>query len=106
MRTSEALSNLEITCPTGRVYILEIFYLSEGLAFNDFVRTYYSIFFYSLFLLSWFSESQNRTKTNMRKCLRYICLRYFKEQLYDDYKRDNYYSLCPLFFIKFLFSTK
>ena len=44
MWKSKALSNLELTCPTGQVYILEVFYLSEGLPFNDFVKMYYSIF--------------------------------------------------------------
>ena len=41
---SKAFSNLEITRPTRRVYILKVFYLSEGLTFNNFVKTYYSIF--------------------------------------------------------------
>ena len=43
VQTSKALSNLGFTGLTGQVYILEVFYLFEGLAFNDFVKTY-SIF--------------------------------------------------------------
>ena len=39
--TSKALTDLEFTC-AGRVYFLEVFYLSEGSAY-DFVKMYYSI---------------------------------------------------------------
>ena len=55
MPTSKALSNLEFTGLTGQVYILQVFYLFEGLAFNDFVETY-SIFSLVYFYFHGFLE--------------------------------------------------
>ena len=41
MWTSKALSNLQFTGETERAYILEVFYLSEGLAFIIFSIVYF-----------------------------------------------------------------
>ena len=68
MRTSKALWNLKFTRPTGRVYILEVFYLSEGLAFNDFVKTHYSNFSIVYFSFHGFLKvkiEQRQTRENV-----------------------------------------
>ena len=66
---SKAFSNLEITRPTRRVYILKVFYLSEGLTFNNFVKTYYSILSIVYFYFHGFLKvkiEQQQTWQNVR----------------------------------------